>query len=41
MTKALEGIRAGDYISLLVYRPVRGGAGSTVVVNLKSAEVVR
>ena len=41
LTKALEGIRAGDYVSLLVYRPVRGGGGSTVVVNLKSAEVGR
>ena len=38
LSKALDGIKAGDYVSLLVYRPVRGGGGSTVVVNLKTAD---
>jgi serine protease Do len=38
LTKALNDIKAGDYVSFLVYRPVRGGGGSTFVVNLKTAD---
>jgi len=33
--RALEGIRGGAYVSFLIYRPVRGGTGSTTVVNLR------
>ncbi|MEY4608691.1 MAG: hypothetical protein RL625_908, partial [Gemmatimonadota bacterium] len=33
--RVLEGIKGGAYVSLLVYRPVRGGTGSTTVVNLR------
>jgi serine protease Do len=36
-TKALEGVRGGDYVSLLVYRLPRNGAPGTVVINLKTA----
>ena len=35
LQKALDGVRAGDYVSFLVYRPQRGGGGGTVVVNLR------
>jgi serine protease Do len=35
VNRALEGIRGGAYISFLIYRPVRGGTGSTTVVNLR------
>jgi S1-C subfamily serine protease len=37
LTKALQGVRGGDYVSFLVYRPVRGGGGRTAVVNLRTA----
>ena len=33
--RALEGIKGGAYVSFLIYRPVRGGTGSTTVVNLR------
>jgi len=33
--QALEGIKGGAYVSFLIYRPVRGGTGSTTVVNLR------
>ena len=33
--RALEGIKGGAYVSFLLYRPVRGGTGSTTVVNLR------
>ncbi|MDH5235186.1 MAG: Do family serine endopeptidase [Gemmatimonadota bacterium] len=38
LTTALTAVKAGDYVSFLVYRPVRGGGGSTFVVNLKTAD---
>ena len=41
LTRALEGVKRGDYVSLLVYRPVRGGGGTTAVVNLKTADDAR
>ncbi len=34
---ALRNVKAGDYVSLLVYRPVRNGGGTTAVVNLRAA----
>ncbi len=37
LTKALEDVRPGDYVSLLVYRPSPDGGGQTRVVNLRTA----
>ncbi len=37
LTKALEDVRAGDYVSLLVYRIPRQGAPGTTVINLRTA----
>ena len=33
---ALSGVSAGDIVSFLVYRPVRGGGGTTQVVNIRA-----
>jgi len=37
LQNALRGVKTGDYISLLVYRPVLNGGGTTAVVNLRVA----
>ena len=37
LTKALDGVRPGEVVSFLVFRPVRGGGGQTAVVNLRTA----
>jgi serine protease Do len=37
LAKALEGVRQGEVVSFLVFRPVRGGGGTTRVVNLRTA----
>ncbi|MCC7003335.1 MAG: trypsin-like peptidase domain-containing protein [Gemmatimonadaceae bacterium] len=37
LQNALRNVKTGDYISLLVYRPVLNGGGTTAVVNLRVA----
>ncbi len=39
LQKALENVSAGDYVSFLVYRPVRGGGGTTQVVNIRAQDL--
>ncbi|MCE9602686.1 MAG: Do family serine endopeptidase [Gemmatimonadetes bacterium] len=36
LQEALSGVSAGDIVSFLVYRPVRGGGGTTQVVNIRA-----
>ncbi len=38
LQRALEGVRTGDIVSLLVYRPAADGAGVTAVVNVRVGE---
>ena len=36
LQRALERVQPGEILSLLVFRPVQGGGGGTVVVNLRT-----
>ncbi len=35
LQKALEGVRDGEIVSFMIYRPARDGAGTTSVVNIR------
>ncbi len=38
LQRALDGVRTGDIVSFLVYRPARDGLGSTAVVNVRAQD---
>lgn len=38
LQRGLEGVRNGEIVSFLIYRPARDGAGTTAVVNVRARE---